>query len=64
MRRNQENLRKQVKLCKVFHDVNYIYWSEQLEITKNSFYNWLHNQYDFSEARAAELEDLIKEIIS
>ena len=38
----QENLRKQVKLLKALQNVSYVSIAEDLEIKKNSFYNWLN----------------------
>ena len=64
LRINQKDLREQVKLCKVFHNVSYIYFAEQLEITKNSFYNWLYEQYNLSESKAEELEELVTEFLA
>lgn len=64
LRINQKNLREQVKLCKVFHNVSYIYFAEQLEITKNSFYNFMHEQYNLSESKAEELEEIVTEFLA
>lgn len=63
MRTEQKDLREQVKLCKVYHNISYKYWSEQIGVTKNAFYNWLHEQYDLSESKAEELEDLVIDIL-
>ena len=64
MKTNQKDLREQVKLCKVVHNVSYIYFAEQLEITKNSFYNFMHEQYNLSESKAEELEELVTEFLA
>ena len=64
LRINQKDLREQVKLCKVFHNVSYIYFAEQLEITKNSLYNFRHEQYNRSESKAEELEELVTEFLA
>jgi hypothetical protein len=61
----QENLRKQVKLLKALQGISYVELAEDLEIHKNSFYNWLCGYFDLSkekETRLIEIIELIKEV--
>lgn len=44
----QDELRKSVKMLKVLQGVTYTELAGLLEIKRNSFYNWLKGQYDFS----------------
>ena len=61
---NQDNLREKVKLCKIYHDTSYKWFAEYLGITRNSMYNWLHKQYDFSEYKANELDDIVTDLLT
>ena len=56
---NQNNLRKQVKLLKALQGISYKEISEYLDINTNSLYNWLREQYDFSEQRYKDLCDIV-----
>lgn len=61
----QENLRRKVKVLKALQNVTYTEIAEDLEINRNSFYNWLSGQYDLSkekENRLIEIIDLISEV--
>lgn len=61
---NQENLRKQVKVAKACND--WLYFNElaaTLEITDHSFYNWLNGYYELSSKKAAQLEDIVIDLI-
>lgn len=61
----QDNLRKKVKVLKALQNVTYTEIAEDLEINRNSFYNWLSGQYDLSkekENRLIEIIDLISEV--
>lgn len=55
----QENLRKQVKLLKALQNVSYVSIAEDLEIKKNSFYNWLKGYYNLSAEREKRLFEII-----
>ena len=60
----QDNLRKKVKVLKALQNVTYTEIAEDLEINRNSFYNWLSGQYDLSkekENRLIEIINLISE---
>lgn len=61
----QDNLRKKVKVLKALQNITYTEIAEDLEINRNSFYNWLSGQYDLSkekENRLIEIIDLISEV--
>lgn len=61
----QDNLRKKVKVLKALQNVTYTEIAEDLEINRNSFYNWLSGQYDLSkekENRLIEIINLISEV--
>ena len=61
----QEKLRKEVKIIKALQNITYKEFAEDLEINRNSFYNWLSGQYDLSkekENRLIEIIDLISEV--
>ena len=61
----QDILRKKVKVLKALQNVTYTEIAEDLEINRNSFYNWLSGQYELSkekENRLIEIIDLISEV--
>ena len=61
----QEKLRNKVKLLKAFQNVSYTSIAEDLEIHRNSFYNWLKGYYNLSaekEKRLTEIINLISEV--
>ena len=61
----QDILRKKVKVLKALQNITYTEIAEDLEINRNSFYNWLSGQYDLSkekENRLIEIIDLISEV--
>ena len=53
-------LRHKVKELKVYQGITYKEIAEYLEISRNSFYNWLNGYYEFS----LEKENKLNEIIS
>lgn len=55
----QENLRKEIKLLKALQDVSYAEIAEHLEITRNSFYNWLKGYYSLSNVKTERLKEII-----
>ena len=60
----QENLRKDVKMLKALQGVSYTDIAIDLEIHRNSFYNWLKGHYDLyaeKEKRLIEIINLISE---
>ena len=62
--KQQDILRKQVKLAKACND--WLYFNdlaETLDITDHSFYNWLNVYYELSSKKAAQLQDLIIDLI-
>lgn len=61
----QEDLRKQVRLLKALQGVSYTEFAEDLEIHRNSFYNWLKGYYNLSlekELRLKEIINLLSEV--
>lgn len=44
----ENDLRKKVKSLKAFYDISYSDIAKEIGISRGSFYNWLHNDYDFS----------------
>lgn len=60
----QDNLRKEVKMLKALQGVSYTDIACDLEIHRNSFYNWLKGHYELSydkEKRLIEIINLISE---
>lgn len=53
-------LRHKVKELKVYQGITYKEIAEYLEISRNSFYNWLNGYYELSNKK----EQYLKEIIS
>lgn len=61
----QNYLRNKVKILKALQGVSYTSIAEDLEIHRNSFYNWLKGYYNLSaekEKRLLEIIDLISEV--
>lgn len=62
--KQQDILRKQVKLAKACNDwLYYKELTETLEITTHSFYNWLNGEYELSTAKARQLADIVIDLI-
>lgn len=62
--KQQDKLRRQVKFAKACND--WLYFkdlAETLEITDHSFYNWLNGEYELSSSKAAQLEDIVINLI-
>ena len=60
MKKDQDFLRRQVKLVKAYNsDWNYKNIAQVIGITDHAFYNWLSGYYDLSDRKAAELLDLV-----
>ena len=55
----QDNLRKKVKVLKALQNVTYTEIAEDLEINRNSFYNWLSGQYELSKSKENRLIEII-----
>lgn len=51
----QNELRKQVKLLKALQGVSYYEIANDLEIHRNSLYNWLKGYYELSEEKTERL---------
>lgn len=62
--KQQDILRKQVKLAKACTDwLTFKDLAATLDITDHSFYNWLNGYYELSSKKAAQLQDLIIDLI-
>lgn len=64
MAKQGEKLREQVKLCKVYNpEWSYKQIAEVIEITPHAFYNWLNGYYELSHRKAAELQELLFDLM-
>lgn len=64
MMKKQDILRKQVKLAKACNDwLFYKDLAETLEISVNGFWNWLSGQYELSNPKARQLQDIVIDLI-
>lgn len=62
--KQQDILRKQVKIAKACTDwLTFKDLAATLDITDHSFYNWLNGYYELSSKKAAQLQDLIIDLI-
>lgn len=57
-----EQMRKEVKVFKALQNVTYNELAEFLEIKTNSFYNWLHGQYDLSPQKIERLKEILQDL--
>lgn len=64
MSKSQKDLIEQVKLAKVYSGHTYKYFAQCINITDKSFYNWLHEQYTLSSAKAYILEEIVSDILA
>ena len=55
-------LRTECKLLKVMQGITYKELAELLEIKQDSFYSWLHGNYDLGIDRQMHLQDIISTI--
>lgn len=62
--KQQDILRKQVKLAKACTDwLTFKDLAAALNLADHSFYNWLNGYYELSSKKAAQLQDLIIDLI-
>lgn len=62
--KDQDFLREQVKLAKVYNDDwSYKQMAEAIEISAHSFYNWLNGFYSLSYSKKVELQYLISNLL-
>lgn len=60
----QDYLRKEVKLAKACNDdITYKDFAEYLDISYNSFTNWLYRQYKLTTTNEHKLHNLVKDMI-
>ncbi len=57
-----DEMRKKVKLIKAIQGISYKEIASYLDIKLNSFYNWLRGQYELSDERINQLEDVISNL--
>ena len=58
---NNEKLRQQVKLLKVYQNISYKEIAEEyLDISSNSFYHWLNGYYDFGINKLTQLKYILE----
>ena len=55
----KDDLRKAVRVYKVENKKSYKEIAEELNINKNSFYNWLNGYYDLSEEKVLVLRTIL-----
>ena len=55
----QDEVRQKVLITKAFHNINYNKMAQDLEIHRNSFYNWLNGQYSLKEEKLNKLNTII-----
>lgn len=55
-----EELRRNVKLIKIFQGVSYTKLAKEIGTTQSSFYAWLKGQYEFSDSRELLLRKVIQ----
>lgn len=61
---SQDNIRKKVKIAKACNeDIYYKDFADYLDITVQSFYNWLNGYYNLSYRKIQQLEDVITDLI-
>ena len=54
-----EIMRKKCKELKCFCGISYKEIAEYLEVKRNSFYNWLNGDYNFSAERLERLQEIV-----
>lgn len=60
---NDDDLRKEVRILKAIGQIdNYAEVAEMIEITKNSFYNWLNGYYNLSSDRKKLLNIIVDDL--
>ena len=58
-----DELRKQVRLLKALQKITYKEIAEEyLEVSKNSFANWLNGYYNFSTDKLHRLQNIINDL--
>ena len=62
--KNQQFLRKQVKVAKALNDDwSFKEMSQVIDISVNSFYNWLNGAYELSESKKKQLQNLVNDLL-
>ena len=60
---NDKDLRRKVKLLKAADSIkSYAELAEMLEMSRDSFYNWLRGYYDFGAAKKERLREIIDDL--
>lgn len=55
-------LRKQIKELKINQNITYREIAEYLEITRNSFYNWINGYYNLGDEKQQRLKEIINNL--
>lgn len=55
----QNELRKNVRMLKALQDISYKELCSYINIKESSMYNWLREQYDLSQTKSSQLEEII-----
>ena len=63
VRNMKEDLRRKVKALKAFYNISYSTIANEINISRGSMYNWLHNDYEFSYVTENRLRDYIKSVM-
>ena len=62
--KQQDRLRKQVRLVKAeYDDIYYKDFAEYLDINIHSFYNWLNGYYELSANKETKLKEVIIDLL-
>ena len=60
----QDELRKQVRLARACNeDIYYKHFAAYLDMTEQSFYNWLNGSYDISAENVKKLKSVVIDLI-
>ena len=55
-------LRNQVKELKIYQNITYRELAEYLEISRNSFYNWICGYYNLGDEKQQRLKEIINNL--
>ena len=58
----QDYLREEVKKIKLYRNIPYCYFAEQLKIHRNSFYNFMKGYYNLSADKIEALQSIIENL--
>ena len=61
--KNQQNLRKRVKLAKIESNFSYKQMAQLIGYNVNAFYNFLKGYYNLSNKKASQLQSLLDDLL-